>query len=104
MGLYNELPVFKDTYQLLLEVYGITKEFPREYKYSLGQDMKMDVLQLFRQLYRANRSIQKKEYLETYLEQYELLKIEVRLCHDLHRLSTVRFANVSLLMEKIGKQ
>ena len=46
MALYYELPVYKDTYQLILEVYAVTKDFPRAYKYSLGQDMKRDAMEL----------------------------------------------------------
>jgi len=38
--LYYELPVYRDTYRLILKVFEYTQEFPREYKYSLGQDMK----------------------------------------------------------------
>ena len=34
--LYTELPVFRDTYQLLLKVFEYTKDFEREYKYTLG--------------------------------------------------------------------
>lgn len=104
MALYYELPVYKDTYQLILEVYAVTKEFPREYKYSLGQDMKRDAMELVRSIYRANRSIQKKEILEQYLEQFELLKLELRICHDLHILGTGNHVRISQLMESIGKQ
>lgn len=66
MALYYELPVYKDTYQLILEVYAVTKDFPREYLYSRGQDMKRDAMELVRSIYKANRSIQKKEILEKY--------------------------------------
>ncbi len=55
MVLYNELPVYRDSYNLLLEIYKATNKFSHEYKYCLGQDMKRDVLNLFRSLYRANR-------------------------------------------------
>ena len=55
MALYYDLPVYKDTYQLVKHVFEITKEFPKEYKYSLGQDMKRDALQLVRSIYRANK-------------------------------------------------
>lgn len=104
MALYSELPVYKDVYQLLLEVYDITRQFSREYKYSLGQDMKKDVLELMRSLYRANRSKEKEQFLLEFLEQYELLKIEIRLSYDLKILPLSRFANIGELMEKIGKQ
>lgn len=36
--MYETLPVYKDVYALILLVYEATKEFPREYKYTLGQD------------------------------------------------------------------
>ena len=64
MVLYNELPVYRDSYNLLLEIYKATNKFSHEYKYCLGQDMKRDVLNLFRSLYRANRAVEKHQPLE----------------------------------------
>ena len=55
MALYYELPVYRDTYKLILKVFAFTKDFPREYKYSLGQDMKRDALKLVRSIYREER-------------------------------------------------
>jgi len=60
MALYYDLPVYRDTYKLILKVFEMTKDFPKEYKYTLGQDMKRDALQLVRCIYRANKSTQKK--------------------------------------------
>jgi len=42
--------VYRDTYQLILKVFEYTKEFSKEYKYTLGQDMKRDALQLVRSI------------------------------------------------------
>ncbi|MFT6808857.1 MAG: hypothetical protein ACJA01_002088 [Saprospiraceae bacterium] len=42
MALYYDLPVFRDVYQLILKLFEYTKEFPKEYKCTLGQDMKRD--------------------------------------------------------------
>ena len=50
MALYYDLPVYRDTYQLILKVFECTGHFPKEYKYSLGQDMKRDALQLVRSI------------------------------------------------------
>jgi hypothetical protein len=33
MALHYELPVYKATYDLLLEIFKFTKEFGKEYKY-----------------------------------------------------------------------
>jgi len=46
MALYYDLPVFKEVYQLVLKIFEYTKDFPKEYKYTLGQDMKRDGIQL----------------------------------------------------------
>lgn len=42
MALYYELPVYRDVYQLILKIFQYTHEFAREYKYTLGQDLKRD--------------------------------------------------------------
>ena len=59
MALYYELPVYNDTYKLILMIFEYTKDFSREYKYTLGQDMKRDALQLVRGIYRANKAAKK---------------------------------------------
>lgn len=104
MVLYSELPVYRDSYQLLLTIYRLSSCFSHEYKYSLGQDMKRDSLALFRHLYHANKTTEKSQYLELFLEDFELLKLELRICMDLHLLSIKQMAELSLLMDKIGKQ
>jgi hypothetical protein len=83
MALYYELQVFKDVYTLVQKVFLYTQEFPREYKYTLGQDIhpvksnivgaeqfnrvKRDAIQLVRSIYRANKAKDKVVYLETFL-------------------------------------
>lgn len=103
MALFYDLPVYKDTYKLILLVYEITKDFPREYKYTLGQDMKRDGLQLVRSIYRANRAENKKVHLEEFLDNFEILKLEIRLCVDMKMLAIKKQAELSGLMDTIGK-
>lgn len=43
MALYSELPIYRDTYKLIIEVFNIVKEFPREHKYYVGDDMRKSV-------------------------------------------------------------
>ena len=43
MALHTELPVYRDTYKLVLEIFISTKNFPKEYKYSLGRDIDCNV-------------------------------------------------------------
>ena len=104
MALYYNLPVYKDTYSLVQKIFEFTKDFPREYKYSLGQDMKRDALQLVRSIYRANKSEQKRVHLEQFLDDFELIKLEIRLCVDIKILTYKQQAVLSALMDTVGRQ
>ncbi len=104
MALYYDLSVFKDVYSLVLKIFEYTKDFPREYKYTLGQDLKKDSINLVRSIYRANKSKEKRVYLEGFLDDFELVKLELRICFDMKLLSVQKHAAISELMERIGKQ
>ena len=104
MGLYYDLPVFRDVYLLIQGLFAATTHFSREYKYSLGQDIKRDGLNLVRNIYRANKCKDKVPYLEAFLDDFELLKLELRLCNDLKLISTQKHAELSVLMVKVGIQ
>ena len=104
MALYYDLPVFKDVYDLTLKVFELTGHFSREYKFTLGQDMKRDCIALVRSIYRANKNKEREKYLEEFLDEFEVLKLEVRLCKDLRLITIKQQADLALSMEKIGKQ
>jgi len=104
MALYDELPVYRDVYALILKVYEYTREFPREYRYTLGQDLKRDSMVLVRSIYRANKAREKREFLEAFLDDFELLKLELRVCVDMKILSMKKQAELATLMVSIGKQ
>ena len=70
----------------------------------MGQDLKRDGINLVRSIYRANKSKNKVEYLEQFLDDFELLKLEIRLCTDMKILSIKKQAQLSFLMDGIGKQ
>lgn len=66
--------------------------------------MKRDAIVLVRSIYRANKAKSKTEYLETFLDDFEILKLEVRLCVDLKILPMKKQAELAFLMDSIGKQ
>jgi len=96
MALYYDLPVYRDTYKLILKIFEYSKDFPKDYKFTLGQDMKRDALQLVRSIYRANKSEQKKEHLDAFMDDFELIKLEIRLCTDMKVLPIKKQAELSL--------
>ena len=104
MALYKEPPVYPDTYQLILKVFELTKDFSRDFKHTLAQDMRRDAVQLLRGIFRANKATDKKAHLECFLDEFELLKLEIRLCVDMRLLSIKKQAELGRLIECISKQ
>jgi hypothetical protein len=104
MALYYDLPVFKEVYKSILVLFEVTKDFPKEYKFTLGQDIKRDGKHLARSIYRANKAKNKVEYLEAFLDDFELIKLEIRLSVDMKILSIKKQDEISLLKDSIGKQ
>jgi hypothetical protein len=37
---YKDLPIYKASYDLLIEIFKFTKEFKKEYKYTIGESIK----------------------------------------------------------------
>ncbi|MBQ8481281.1 MAG: four helix bundle protein [Alphaproteobacteria bacterium] len=104
MSRSDTLPIFLESYKLLVELYKVTTNFPREYKFSLGQDIQKDTMELFRCIYRANSHQDKVPYLEDFAAWFEAVRLEIRLAHDLNIISQRKYAQLSLMMENIGKQ
>ncbi|OGF27844.1 hypothetical protein A2331_07110 [Candidatus Falkowbacteria bacterium RIFOXYB2_FULL_34_18] len=53
MARYDHLPVYKVSYELLLLVFQITKYFSREFKYTIGQELKKEAIEMMTNIYRA---------------------------------------------------
>ena len=104
MALSHTLPIYIATYKLIRLIFERTSNFGRAYKYTLGQDMKRDGINLVGSIYRANLSKEKRQYLEEFLDNFEILKLEVRLCQYLKLISTKQLAEISKMLAIIGKQ
>ena len=66
--------------------------------------MKREALQLVRSIYRANKAQQKVMHLEAFMDDFELLKLEIRSCVDMKILPIKKQTELSLLMDSISKQ
>lgn len=52
MAQYQHLPIYKQTYDILLRTLVATKDFPREYKFTLGKKIKNELTELVVIIYR----------------------------------------------------
>ena len=56
MAQYQHLPIYKATYELLRIVTQATSNFPRAYKYSLGDKLREEVVEMVVFVFKANSS------------------------------------------------
>lgn len=91
MILYDQLPVFKACYDLLLDVFLTTKNLNKEYEYTLGEDLKKEVITLLMGIYKANICQDKRNMLQEARDRVEVIRLYIRLLFDLKQITLKRF-------------
>jgi uncharacterized protein YigA (DUF484 family) len=104
MAKYDDLPVFKASYDLLLAIFLFTKEFKKEFKYTVGESLKKETLELIMLIYRANSKQDKLETLQSAREKIEVIRLLVRLMKDLKQISLDKFVQVNKKVEIVSRQ
>jgi hypothetical protein len=104
MANYDELPVYKASYDLLLAIFQFTKNFAKEYKYTVGESLKKETMELLMLIYRANSKRQKVDILQTAREQIEVIRLLIRLMKDLHQINIEKFVQINQSVESVSKQ
>lgn len=104
MALYDELPVFKASYDLLLNIFRFTSNFTREYKFTVGEKLKNETLALIVLVYRANSAMSKADIIQEAREQIELIRLLIRLLKDLKQVSLKSFVMINKQIENVSKQ
>ena len=91
MPLYLYLPVYKASYDLLLELFRFAKDFNREYKYTLGESIKKEIVEMITNIYRANSSYSKEKIIQSARENVEVIRLFLRLLKDLKQVNLEKF-------------
>lgn len=104
MATYDNLPVFKAAYDLLLQLYGYGQHWSRDIKFTLGENLKKDILDILVCIYHANTVQDKIEYIENAREKMVTVKLQIRILHDLKQLSVKQYAQLCEMSESVSKQ
>ncbi|MCL2561434.1 MAG: four helix bundle protein [Rikenellaceae bacterium] len=106
MAIYDNLPVYKASYDLLLEVHKMNINLTREYRYTIGEKLKTELMDLMVAIYKANSTDEhEKERCQRIANQHiVVVKLYMRLLHDLGQIKLVRFVALNEKAESISKQ
>lgn len=104
MAIYDNLPVYKVSYDLLQKLFLMVHGFRKEYKYTLWETLKKEVIDLIISIYRANSHKEKQNYFEKARGHLEVLRLLIRLCKDLREIDLKDFVIINQMVESISKQ
>jgi len=104
MKLHSDLPVYKATYDLLLAIFQFTKDFSKEYKYTVGESLKKETTELLTLIFRANTRKDKHDILREARERIEVIRLFIRLMEDLRQISMKNFVTINQRVEDESKQ
>jgi len=104
MAIYDNLPVYKTSYDLLLKIFIYFKDMNKEYKYTIGEKLKNETMELITNIYKANSVLKKENYIEKSRENIEAIRLYMRLVKDLKQISLSRFVETNEDIESISKQ
>lgn len=106
MALYYNLPVYKESYDLLLLLFQFCSKLPREYKFTLGERLKNDSTDLLLHIFEASKSSneQKQQSITNALLHLEKCRLYIRLLKDLNILGIATQASLNQKIESISKQ
>ena len=100
----STLPVYKDAYDLMLEIFQFSKQFQREYRFTLGERLKNEVLEILIKVYEAQSGYQRQENINLARKHAELSRLLLRLTKDLHLIDLKRFIRLNEKIEDILRQ
>ena len=102
---HSNLPVYRASYDFLLDVFRCVKNLNREYKYTVGETLKKETVSLLLVIFRANGTFDKRAvYILNALEHLETDRILIRILRDLGQLEMSRFVDLSKKIEIVHRQ
>lgn len=104
MAQYKHLPIYKQTYDLLVRVTEITRGFPRDFK-PFASRIREQVMEVVLLIYRANSvRAERVRLLEQIGELMEVIELSLRLSCDLRLITRVQFSSVVTMTDSIIRQ
>ena len=105
MATYDNLPIYHASYSLLLELFRFTRDFNREYKYTLGESIKKETVEMIIHIYEANSDKEQRyAHIRSARKNVEVIRLFIRLLRDLRQVTLEKFVNLNQLIESVSKQ
>jgi len=88
----------------LIDLFGTTTNLSREYKFTVGEEMKKGMLTVLKNIYKANLTHDKLLCISTAREELELVRLQVRLLKDLRQINLPQQVRLNEKIELVSRQ
>ncbi|KPJ54598.1 hypothetical protein AMJ47_04070 [Parcubacteria bacterium DG_72] len=103
----EHLPIYLKSYQLIKFLYGRTRSFPKEYKYTLGEEILGLVWQCIDNIIEANILPDNKKYfkISELSCSFDKLKTRLRMAQEIGLISVKQYGHIqTYYMKEIGEE
>jgi len=104
MAFYDQLPVYKVSYDLLSLLLDICPNMQRAFRYTLGERIQNTAVELLQNIYRANSTYDKLQPLTAARDNLVSVRLFIRLAHDKRQIASKDYLRANDLIESAGKQ
>lgn len=104
MAIYTNLPIYKATYALMLEMSRMMPHLPRDCRYTLGQDIRHKIMEITVLVYRANRTRNKVSIISLMRETLLEVQVLIRLMCDMRYISENKYTEFADKTSAMSKQ
>lgn len=102
----ENLPVFKLVYDLMLRLFHEARKMDKDFRYTLGEDLKHHLMRIEVCIYHANEekdASRKVDYIAEAIDKMLEVKLSVRILHDSKQLSLKKYALLCEQMVTVEK-
>jgi hypothetical protein len=105
MAQYLHLPIYIKTYKFIKYVDLVVRQFRKEYKYTLGAELRQIMWQILDEIVIANSlpDCEKKGGIDKISQLFDKFKIRFRFAYETGLMTGARFGSAQREMEEIGK-
>jgi hypothetical protein len=104
VALHTSLPIHKTAYDLLDVVTDLARNMPRDFKQSIGGEIRNEIVEIIKAIFRANCARDKDPHLEGLQEHLQVVELWLRLSRDKKLISTAQYGKAIALTNSVGKQ
>ena len=104
MAIYTNLPVYEETYQLLLQLVMFSRQMQRDFRYTIGEKLQETVVDIIVLIFKANKTDDKAVHIAEARERLVEAQVMMRVLNDTRQLSDKQYTQLMERSVSISKQ